>query len=547
MWARRCGAPANVPSRVKVVLFSVLNGAIGLSIYRFMAGFDVGYLDLRSADPVTVQCYTEWPLRSSTWSWVSITEWHSWWRKSALTREAPEVCHAPSAANANCSSVKLSLDLMQRPLGKALNAPEVFVRFDVLGGWAHMFLGLAIFSGFAIVTHDLALISATNRHYVMDVKGVNRRCPMIRRLWRQLAGYRWFLLMMGHEKRLIKLAGIALLILVAPLLVVWNLVLFQFVIVPFIFCVITLHPIQMSRVWIFILGILCTIYGFFLTVQMVVALADPRARARYAVIWTEDSLSGHTAGGHPCTCGCNFAISSGICTSLLTAGVAVTVKSIEMTLRTLKGLRRAQWANLMSVLFPVPLTIYEVDWRQPDGRPIRNRDDDTPVQSEVAFDPFALMDEQDDSALTTCNIKPSLARENWIDVQTPLGSISRRRNRNLAGPQVALEADGRLVELDAEYVGCCGFPWPTGGRKVVFAEEYLHELQEEAPEELEMSDPPPECDDKDLETPPLPSDQDLDVDAITAAPEDPLVATGEEEQLRATPTKGSSLGDSIAV
>lgn len=100
-------------------------------------------------------------------------------------------------------------------------------------------------------------------------------------------------------------------------------------------------------------------------------------------------------------------------------------KAAFLAFRCLKGLRRrsscgfkvrtrrSQWANLLSVTFPVPLTLYSVDWLQADGKPIRFRTEvqlplaceltqqEMPVQGEVAFDPFAMMDEQPDSKFTT--------------------------------------------------------------------------------------------------------------------------------------------------
>merc|ERR1719433_1543524 len=83
------------------------------------------------------------------------------------------------------------------------------------------------------------------------------------------------------------------------------------------------------------------------------------------------------------------------------------MKSVFVTLRCLKGLRRAQWANLLSVVFPVPMTVYAVDWRQLDGQPIRHRVEGMAVQEEVAFDPFAMMDEQPDGDFTTLHLAPT--------------------------------------------------------------------------------------------------------------------------------------------
>merc|ERR1712027_146824 len=93
-------------------------------------------------------------------------------------------------------------------------------------------------------------------------------------------------------------------------------------------------------------------------------------------------------------------------------GVGTAYKSITLAFRCLKGLRRANWSGLMSVMFPIPLQVYEVHWTRPDGSPIQHREYGQPVQGELAFDPFALMDEQEDSASTTVRIKPSPMYDN---------------------------------------------------------------------------------------------------------------------------------------
>ena len=54
----------------------------------------------------------------------------------------------------------------------------------------------------------------------------------------------------------------------------------------------------------------------------------------------------------------------------------------------------------------MPITIYSVEWRQGNGHPIRHRTEGQAVQDEVAFDPFAMMDEQPDSAFTTVHLRP---------------------------------------------------------------------------------------------------------------------------------------------
>jgi len=103
----------------------------------------------------------------------------------------------------------------------------------------------------------------------------------------------------------------------------------------------------------------------------------------------------------------------------------------------------------------VPLTTYAVEWTQADGQPIMFRTDKM-VQDELAFDPFAMMDEQPDSEFTTVTLKPS-----------PILTSSHRSVRALDGPRArqVLHMDPRQIShvTRTEYVGCCGFPIRTGG------------------------------------------------------------------------------------
>ena len=63
-----------------------------------------------------------------------------------------------------------------------------------------------------------------------------------------------------------------------------------------------------------------------------------------------------------------------------------------MAFRCVKGLRRSQWANLITVLFSVPINVYPVTWGCLDVDSEHSENEET--QGEMAFDPFVLMDEQ---------------------------------------------------------------------------------------------------------------------------------------------------------
>jgi hypothetical protein len=97
----------------------------------------------------------------------------------------------------------------------------------------------------------------------------------------------------------------------------------------------------------------------------------------------------------------------------------------------------------MTVTFAVPLNAYAVEWTQPDGQPIQHRKEGEPVQGELAFDPFALMDEQPDSAHTVVNLRPILV--------TDLCEEGGVNGRKIEGPHWD-------KPRDFEYIGPCGFP-----------------------------------------------------------------------------------------
>lgn len=101
--------------------------------------------------------------------------------------------------------------------------------------------------------------------------------------------------------------------------------------------------------------------------------------------------------------------------------IAITglVKSLMVAFRCVKGLRRSQWANLITVLFSVPINVYPVTWACLD---VESPREDEETQGEMAFDPFAaqrvrcmacatqvLMDEQ----INSKSLRLQLAAVYW--------------------------------------------------------------------------------------------------------------------------------------
>mmetsp|Transcript_96326 Transcript_96326/g.276566 ORF Transcript_96326/g.276566 Transcript_96326/m.276566 type:complete len:624 (-) Transcript_96326:86-1957(-) len=487
MWARRCGAAPGWPSRVKVIFFSFFSGTLGLSVYMYMAGSNVSYLDLESPNAAQVLCLKSWPMRKHAISWSAPADsihtffdpggpeaWH-------LARES--TCSPESLLYKQCSNIVIPVGQLKRPLALAMNVDET-ESFDVLGLWARFFLLLTFFIWLGVTTHDLALIGQRKKHFILDVSGMNAHCPSIRKVWMALAGYGGLKRLVFQEKIGLRMLGIGISIVLAPILLAWNLVLFNFFIVPLLLLAFVRYPIRMSRVWVFISCCACCLYGGGLAVQQVAFVADPILRPRYAITWIPDVPLEYTpAGGDPvlidCTCGCDYPVSFSVCVNLLIIGVLTTIKSVFLAFRCLKGLRRSQWANLLSVMFPVPITLYTVDWRLPTGMPIRFRTEGVPVQGEIAFDPFAMMDEQLDSAGTTINLKPEpVHRYEYNQVSGELRLVDP--GRHLEMPSVPMPAfrEQDLQVKKVEYIGCCGFPWPTGGQQCVYDPEFMAQLEE---------------------------------------------------------------------
>lgn len=490
MWARRCGAPKRCPSRVKVIIFSAFDGTIGLSIYLYMAGSNISYLDLAAPASKEVRCLSHWPNSGHAISWSHPGEWFSWWMASVdleemLTKhrcEVPGVRHAGlGAEGASCRRILAPLSDMKRPLAIAMSGDNS-TRMDVLGITARFFLMVTVMIWIGMMTHDLALIGRAQKDFILDVTGVNQHVPVIRKVWRCLAGYRPLFRIFAHERLVVRLLGVVLAAILAPVLVAWNLVVFNFVIVPLLLLVFARYPIRMSRAWVFIVCLACSIYGLLLLSMQLVFLGSPDHRPRYAVTWKAEAVlaqsvsrngTGSTAGAG-CTCGCDYPISLNVSANLAVIGALTTMRSAFVAFRCLKGLRRSQWANLLSVVFPVPITVYAVDWRQ-DGQPIRFRSETIAVQEEVAFDPFAMMDEQPDSARTTLHLRPEPM--NAYRSSDGKRLVPMRVARTMETPSMP-SFDREEVQLaDAEYVGCCGFPWPTGGKRGMYSPAFMEMIQ----------------------------------------------------------------------
>jgi len=416
-----------------------INSLIGWVVFKFLTQADVGYLDVTTPFDNQVLCISNWPLRYEGSSWIEQDAWKAWseifWDQKRFVKEHRCIVPGESDIPGGCAKVRFpALDLANNlglPIGEKISASG-----DVITAGATWFLYLGICLWFTTTVHDLALTSIHNHNSILDVIGIRRFFPVLTMFTVWMLGFKPFKMMLQSGKALKILAWIML-----PIFIVWGIVAFSFVWWPLVAIVYLLHPISLSRVAVFTNAILFVLYGLALTIGGITFIAKPELRPSYAVTWATDVLR----DGEPCSCGCVYHISAGASISFTLIGASVVWKAFIIGFRCLKGLRRSNWANLLTVMFPVPLNIYPVEWRQPDGHPIQHRTEEDPVQGELAFDPFALMDEQPESAGTILVLRPEIIKEEAVRVsQEVSGPVARR----------ATEKEQLVVKI-----GCCGFPY----------------------------------------------------------------------------------------
>ncbi|CAK9115388.1 Hypothetical protein SCF082_LOCUS53403 [Durusdinium trenchii] len=268
-------------------------------------------------------------------------------------------------------------------------------RIDWLRWWAKVFLVLSLLLLLGITTHDLALLSVAKREEIMDFRSLRWQFPILRRSFSLLTG-------LGVCKRILRRRGLgrgAVLLsrLGIPFLVVWNLGLAVFVLSPLCVALFLTHPIRLSRAAVFVQSIVCAVYSLAFLVQLMVWTFHRHWRPWYALTWLVRGtvVSDHRVPGKvDCLCGCEYSVSNHALFQLIVISITGLVKSLMVAFRCIKGLRQSQWANLITVLFSVPINVYPVTWSSLDAELPETCDADTETQGERAFDPFVLMDEQ---------------------------------------------------------------------------------------------------------------------------------------------------------
>jgi len=437
MWARRCGVPKHWPSRIRVTIHSFINAAVGFAIFKYLTAADVGYLDLSSAVNDRVLCLSAWPLRYHAQTLFQDDAWIHWANAVFDTKDFVKENQCPleevtSKEQGKCDSARIPVPALQRNLGYAIGQ-NINMNSDVIAMYSglFMYIGLLLFATTAI--HDISLLTVRNNSYILDMQGVRRNFPTFVRLAYCVAGVHCFrrLANSGQVGRIVSLVLI-------PFAFVWGLFVFCAVVWPLGAVIYWLYPVRLSRLAVFFNALLMCIYGIAMIIHSLVWLSSDAWRPNYAITWTPPEGE--------CVCGCVFHAARGSILQVLFIGVSVTFKAFMIAFRCLKGLRRTNWASLLTVMFPVPLAVYPVRWTQPDGSPIMHRQEDEPVQGELAFDPFALMDEQPESAHTTVKLVPTVRDEEELAAEQELAAPSAKTIVRIGSETV-------------EHIGCCGFPY----------------------------------------------------------------------------------------
>jgi len=297
--------------------------------------------------------------------------------------EMNSTCPADQLPVSNCYNVSLPLQALNGNLSL-----QTLDSFNSFGIWSLIFgiMGLAVAG--VILVHDMAMLSETSRARILAMVDLDEATPCY---WRVILACQC-----RGQMRSLRRKSPAAFWSVLPLWVIAQAVLFLLVMLPLtllaFFCG---RCVELSRLMVFFVSICVAIWnviGFLWWVFW---------DTEYLVPWDQ-----RLPDNSVCMCLCGYHLDFSTRLHIWSLNVIFLWQAIGLVLRSLKGLRRQQWASLLSVLYTVPTQVYPVRWRQPDGQRVRWRKDFDSVQEEPAFDPFALMDEQPESGQTKVVLRP---------------------------------------------------------------------------------------------------------------------------------------------
>eukprot|EP00929_Paragymnodinium_shiwhaense_P008482 TRINITY_DN112438_c0_g1_i1.p1 TRINITY_DN112438_c0_g1~~TRINITY_DN112438_c0_g1_i1.p1 ORF type:complete len:627 (+),score=87.73 TRINITY_DN112438_c0_g1_i1:92-1972(+) len=453
MWARHLGVPHLWPSRVKVFFLGLLTSVFIFSVFQYLHNANVEYLDLRSPEEDAVVCKLPRPECSNASDVVAcvvLIEDSSYWRGLNLSDPCPRL--PSSLAEQTCRNPAVPLSAI---MGDNGNLHTVHSEANPFKIWSLLFLVLTSLLSMSIVIHDLALLEDRLRPDILSLPQIRYAFPC---LWE-------FLSLLQCRRRMCTVweKNRTMWTLLFPFWMLFQVVAFMMIMYPFSLAFCFIAPIRMSRIMVFLSGILCMLWSvIFMTVT---AVFDTQV---YAVLWSVMEPGWETS----CVCLCEYPLNKYVVLRIVGLGVGVLWHSLSLVLRALKGLRRQQWANMFSVLHAIPIEAFPIRWAVPpelggdrgsngDGsvvtvdshgcrrHPIRWREAGEAVQTEPAFDPFCLMDEQPESGTMRCLIIPVR-----VDPQE-LAWNDEQRQHLVVDPYSATAGDN-------DEIGLCGFPLPPG-------------------------------------------------------------------------------------
>lgn len=441
MWARRLGVPHLWPSRVKVFFLGILTSVVIFSVFQYLHGANVEYLDL--AHPVSNDIVCTIPRRECAENedpvrcTLQLEEWTPQSLLWGLNLSSPCPALPKTIGDSTCTNPTLPLTSITGDLGTLRTVSGV----NPFKLWSLLFLVLTSLLSLSIVIHDLALLNEHLRPLILSVPNLKYARPC---LWEWLS-----CLQCRRRMQRLRRRNRCLWTFLVPVWMFFQVLAFMVVLYPAAFLVYMVAPVRMSRIMVFLSAILCMLWSIIFVIETALDTQP------YAVLWGAKEPEFNTN----CICHCQFFLSRSVILRVVVLGAGVCWNSFNLTFRALRGLRRAQWANMFSVLYAVPIEAFPVFWDRPadaGGGPIRHRREGEAIQSEPAFDPFCLMDEQPESAWTRVQVMPVA----WTEQQ-----------------QFVWERFSG--SLDTE-IGCCGFPRPV---QYLEMDDGEGELRDDVPEE----------------------------------------------------------------
>jgi len=434
MWVRRLGIPHLWPSRVKVIVLSIASASFIFELSQFMGS--VGYEALDLENPHTDAAVCRMTFDKDCWNsenaLLCLLEEKKPWEGLSLSEEPCSnqtlLDTRPSCRNATVPIMSLAGEDGQL---HSVNVTGSFFNF-----WTDVFLVLTYLMVLGMMVHDLAVLNNCGRKRVYSLSELRRRRPLF---WNFAQCMLW-----TRCLRRIKRKSCWLWAIILPFWVIVQLVNFVLLLYPATLLAWLCAPIGMTRIVVFSTGIITIVWSVFFGIAAF--FMDFQV---YSVVWNNPyKMSSEISG---CVCYCEYTLNRRISWNALVVAVLVAFQAFSLSFRALKGLRRQNWTNLFSVLYTVPLESYPVKWTRPQeegGGPIKWRKEYMPVQSEPAFDPFALMDEQPESALLCAPLAPAIR-----DPQ------HRTQSRHCCDPVCHSQAF-QAADPRPSIIGCCGFPYP---------------------------------------------------------------------------------------